>query len=273
MNIVVKLLISLCLISNLAFAIVGGDRVEEERFSSVLGMNTCSAVLVHPRLILTAAHCINSENLTKKNKKVYLGLKNILNREHVKNYEVEKVEIHPEYYAVEEKPDKYYDYKAKDFAFILLKNPLENVQIDEIHLGEIDTSESNNFSAVGFGGDSRRKLRRNQKSYKKSVELKFLDYKEERLRLFGEEKTKKTLFGKRKYKEGICSGDSGGGVYSENDYGKLVAINVAAPRKCKKQSFSIYEPIYPNLCWVQSQSNIFLGKTDCEPESLIAEVE
>lgn len=243
-----------------SYAIVGGERVRNNEFKNTLGLPVCTAVLVHPRIILTAAHCLHEENFPRGLRHANINL-NLGNRGgHSNSKRIIHAKAHLEYRFNQAPGSAFYIHK--DFAYILLEDEISDIPPAEIAFHEFDKSEFNKFWSVGFGGNNRNPIPVDQRR-KRKVDLRFHSERSGRINLYGIPSERRRLFGRETVYKNLCAGDSGGPVYSENDSMKLVALAVAAPKECKSADSSIFEPVTNNLCWVQRDSGVFLGMVGC----------
>lgn len=200
-------------------------------FHSVMQLNSnCSAVLVHPRLVITAAHCVtHSAYIVELDGK---------------EYRTEKIMEHESY----KEQDPHYD-----FALILLREPVEGA-----HLINAIPKIENSFDgrggpviAVGFGDRRSPSLSNDKHATQK---LKIMPYEVEKYEPRGSlaviKPTEKDV--------GLCRGDSGGGLFHQ---GKLLAINVQVQQgyKCSKngiEAYSIFVSYFSD--WIYKQTFIRL---------------
>ncbi|MEZ4871073.1 MAG: trypsin-like serine protease [Bdellovibrionales bacterium] len=193
----------------LPFAIVGGTIVEDGLFPEVVALNNCTAVVIQPKLLLTAAHCAeNSVNFSGRGDRVILHIGRTRKFNRLNNsfrgraYQVESMETHPDY-------DK--RTARKDIAFIKLRRGLQVTPANLVLNPRIEIGQR--IIAVGFGDHSDNR--------KKFAELEI-----ERI---GEEK----IYTLEVNGVGTCDGDSGGPVYIQSNEGlKLIATTVIGPRDC-----------------------------------------
>jgi hypothetical protein len=113
--------------------IIGGTEASDDQFAEVASFETsiglCSAVLIGPRVLLTAAHCA-SQNLSAAEirfaHQVLLGT----------------VEIHPDHHRTPQ--------SDRDIALVLLDSPVENISAASIR-PDTNIVVDQNVTLVGYG--------------------------------------------------------------------------------------------------------------------------
>jgi len=157
-NLFFLLLLIVCSIffyAKTSWSIEGGRAASEGEFSSVGGLVShnpaqgadsigCTATLIHPRIIVTAAHCF-----TYAMPKFYLGsgkLGGLVEGQ----YETEWGDIYPSYFRYK----RFFHFHG-DIAFYVLKKPILTVEPMPLLLAESGAVKSEeDYSLVGFGKTS-----------------------------------------------------------------------------------------------------------------------
>lgn len=249
------------LLSLSSLAIVGGERVESDDYESTLALTTCSAVLIHPRIIITAAHCIHDQNFLYDDNRVdlYFGefayeeqrsssIRRYRRNRNKRIVRYDAVKIQPQYNQALPGFDESFHFIFRDLAYIKLSEPITDIVSADLGLEGIDFGANNNFHVVGYGEESFGSRSRNTMDRaKKGITLSYHSHFDTRVNLNDHDESEYL---------GPCRGDSGGGMYSENNGMKLVAITISAPSNCSGDSVSTYEPIIHSIDWIQEDSGI-----------------
>jgi hypothetical protein len=203
--------------------VMGGTVADTCQWPATVLMEGCSGTLVHPEIVIYAAHCPNTNN-------VRFGV-NGNNRSVPTDYCM----------AAPEYPETGYDYR-----YCKLSQPVNDVPIAPVIMGcEIDqVPAGTTVYMVGFGSTS------NQGGgfgTKRWVEAEIAGYPSDGKLIglwYADNDT------------GICSGDSGGSMYVELDDGswRSVGITVTTAGPCGGSSQSV--PIWAKVDWVEQTSGI-----------------
>ena len=142
--------------------LIGGTPVDEDDFSGVVQIFTtytggvCSAFFISPRILVSAAHCVYSEEEdvpVPVDTVFFLG-------------ETEDVPI------VEIRPELSRGYKwassGKDFVLLILENPVGNREIYELNFDSSYIQRGNFLTLVGFGFTSRERPFLPRKTYEET---------------------------------------------------------------------------------------------------------
>ena len=247
-----------------ASQIIKGQKDIPNYYSYVFSIDHCTAFLVHPKVLLTAAHCITSSMKRSK----YLNLSNRTKAKNNKRIKLNgPILVHPKYHYA----------KYHDMAVIIseenIKEKFQVKYIPEIFWGkpklwqQID-KENPYVTAVGYG-----ETNRGVSGTKRSVSLKFqslyFDIKNKDLDMlqhwrmsdFTEGSILPTAFTLSNSPADTCNGDSGGPVIMNEITGKkLLGITMGGAKKCGSgKSPSAYRMIAPDICWFKSSLKYYLG--------------
>jgi endonuclease G len=240
--------------------IVGGDRTQPDDFPDCACIGDdgdwfCSGVLVHERVVLTAAHCAPAID------RVYLGgtsinLVGVLGEV----IPVEDVVIHPDY-----DPERV---PSHDIAALILASPAQTAPVDLATADEVDGED--NVMLVGFGYEhpwlplgfgTKRQV---------DVPLTHLaGLSEDQIAqvewTHGFDRDHEFHAGRKELGQDSCNGDSGGPAYVRVDSAyKLAGLTSRAAHSSVLPcgDGGIYTRITPYLAWLAQATGGLLGDVD-----------
>jgi secreted trypsin-like serine protease len=164
---------------------------------------TCTGTLVSPRSVLTAAHCVVPQGLSKRyaNYRVYFGddAARARRRDVVS---VTRAVAHPQYVPLAFG-------RGKDAAMLTLAQPVRIAPIPLDRITGTSTLVGSSSRAVGFGFDGGQSDRARGLGIKRSVQMKIRQQTPVEISAYSEGRT-------------ICQGDSGGPLLAKRDGKELV---------------------------------------------------
>jgi secreted trypsin-like serine protease len=222
--------------------VFGGRASEDGEWSSSVailrgGSTFCTGTVVHPRLVITAAHCVtNSQSDSGSSIRIGVGK----HERTAKTYAVERVKLYP----------GYVDDAITDIAYLRLAQPVENVEIIPplTDKSEIETllAQGAKSVLVGFGQTNTGLI-----GIKHQVET-FVGRPELGALFIG---------GNGK---DTCQGDSGGPAYGRLPNGEWRVYGITS-RGNGCSGGGTYARMHDQICWIQKDSGITIPgvKTDC----------
>lgn len=239
--------ILLLLVSSLSYAqdnefelnVIGGEKVEGDRWNSVVALNACTGVLIDEYTLLTAAHCLVKENFpNNKTVEIYWG-----NRKRQKyKYRIAHTEKHPLASS---------QYANYDIAVVILAYPIKK---DLNFFPIVKSSEelkilapvNSSARVIGFGRT--KNSRREKNKLKKYADITIRRYVSDLIQM-------------NDLGVDSCNGDSGGPVFvSSNGKWHLAATVVGGSKKCGTNEPAYYHAIANSIDWIEQLQNTYISQ-------------
>lgn len=243
--------------------IVGGELSKSSNHNFTFAMKSCTAFLIHPKVLMTAAHCISSRNLNSGSKKIFLS--NSGSNKNLKKIRYKHLLVDPRY-----KKKNYYDHAFFIFDYNLAE--LFGVKfIPEIHWSipaewEQWKEDKPFVKAIGYGSTGKKRY----DGRKRWVTLKFskffidvtnngTPYLESWRPSFDNGKRRiATAFTLSNKNKDTCNGDSGGPVLYK---AKILGLVMGGDKRCGSgKSPSAYRLVSTNLCNFKSKLKYYFGE-------------
>lgn len=210
---------------------------------------SCSGVLLDPMTVITAAHCLDYEELIEDPRllEVYVGNK-FYYRHNPTTYKVQDFVIYPDY-----RPDSEEQVMENDIALVFLEDPIPNISFLELPL-ELTEEDNELYQVdkdvvvVGFGKTNI--YPNNNPNIERGIQEKY----------FAMTKITEVLLDKSEMiigeeNVGPCHGDSGGPVIAKlsNDHWKIIGITSRRKfQQCAQYAGnSVITMISPYSCWIK----------------------
>lgn len=260
-------ILALVSISFSSFAIMNGRDANLSQSASTVFIHiknaerTCTAVIIHDHLLLTAAHCLDGDIRPKTT----LYISNDANNDSTKTLFVLKFAQLPKYTSSETKDLKDIQY---DFAFIVIKESLlETFKLDSHKLPLLTADENvlkkailnsdHKTMAYGYGVFNKS----SDEGQKKELQSKVIEVNTD-INVIVTKSSEANV--------GICEGDSGGGLFVETENNEIllagIVSGITAEKGCGTDSSRAwYSMVHKNICWVQKNSGIKINSINCPP--------
>jgi V8-like Glu-specific endopeptidase len=256
--------ISSFMFSFTAFAITNGRDADPILSAATVSIalqdasKQCTGVIVAPHIILTAGHC-TSDASTDFNARI--SVSNSRDKSNTHNLRMKSFETAPGYTDHDVKD---LNQIQMDFAYILVAEDLTQIfglaasQIPRLMtsidlLNQSLQTSSDNAVAYGYGMYSG-----SHDGIKKEARM-HVDY----------DSTNGFIKGTSlEAGVGICTGDSGGGLFLHSSDGSIwllgVVSGILAGDGCgSKSSYAGYSPIFKNICWLQKRTRTTFPGVNC----------
>lgn len=216
-----------------AVSIYGGESSRDGEWSSAVallqsGSTFCTGTVVHPKLVITAAHCVtNLQTESGSQVRILVGQSERTG----KSYAVERIKYYP----------GYRDNTVTDIAYLRLKEPVKGIEIVPVLSSEQEISsllvKGASVTLAGFGFTNNRQI-----GIKHNVTTTITSNSNSGLYIGGGGKD-------------TCQGDSGGPAFGKLANAEWRVFGITSRgTECGKGGS--YARMHDQICWIQKDSGI-----------------